>query len=144
MGYFPLFLSRRSSKYSHVGDTLLDTARTGPYDSHARRGPTAQAPSMTPKTARAVLVAISAFALIGAGFWLHAFAWGPRATPPPPSSSSAGGTEALQSGFVRVAERVRPAVVHIGTVQVARTRRPPVVPGPLGDAPFFKDLFDQF
>src|SRR5262249_59464390 len=38
----------------------------------------------------------------------------------------------------------RPAVVHIGTVQVARTRRPPMVPGPFSDDPLLKDFFDQF
>ena len=43
-----------------------------------------------------------------------------------------------------VAERVRPAVVHVGTVQVARSRRGPTAPGPLADDPFFKDFFDQF
>jgi Do/DeqQ family serine protease len=43
-----------------------------------------------------------------------------------------------------VAQRVRPAVVHVGTVQVARSRRAPSVPGPLADDPFFKDFFDQF
>ncbi|MGH7393635.1 MAG: Do family serine endopeptidase [Candidatus Rokuibacteriota bacterium] len=52
--------------------------------------------------------------------------------------------DALQSAFVGVAERVRPAVVHIGTVQVARSRRGPTVPSPYADDPFFKDFFDQF
>ncbi|MGH7353225.1 MAG: trypsin-like peptidase domain-containing protein, partial [Candidatus Rokuibacteriota bacterium] len=52
--------------------------------------------------------------------------------------------DALQAAFVGVAERVRPAVVHLGTLQVARVRRPPMVPGPKGDDPFFKDFFDQF
>ncbi|HEV8584869.1 MAG TPA: trypsin-like peptidase domain-containing protein, partial [Methylomirabilota bacterium] len=43
-----------------------------------------------------------------------------------------------------VADRVRPAVVHLGTLQVARGRRPQIVPGPNADDPFFKDFFDQF
>ena len=43
-----------------------------------------------------------------------------------------------------VAGQVRPAVVHVGTVQVARPRRAPSAPGPLADDPFFKDFFDQF
>jgi len=34
-------------------------------------------------------------------------------------------------------------VVHIGTVQVARSRRPPAL-GPFADDPAFKDFFDQF
>jgi Do/DeqQ family serine protease len=37
---------------------------------------------------------------------------------------------------------VRPAVVHVGTVQVAKGQRPQT-PGPSQD-PFFKDFFDQF
>jgi Do/DeqQ family serine protease len=55
-----------------------------------------------------------------------------------------GTADALQSAFVGVAERVRPAVVHIETVQVARARRPPAPQGPGSDDPFFKDFFDQF
>ncbi|MBI2204405.1 MAG: trypsin-like peptidase domain-containing protein [Candidatus Rokubacteria bacterium] len=35
-------------------------------------------------------------------------------------------------------------MVHVGTVQVARSRRGPTAPGPLADDPFFKDFFDQF
>ena len=99
---------------------------------------------MTPKTARTVLLVITAFALIGAGFWLHAVAWTPRATGPVTEPGIATGQDSLQSAFVSVAERVRPAVVHIGTVQVARSRRPPAIPGPFADDPFFKDFFDQF
>jgi Do/DeqQ family serine protease len=99
---------------------------------------------MTPKTARTVLVATAAFALIGAGFWLHAIGLGARAAPPVPAPAPVAGPDALQSAFVKVAERVRPAVVHIGTVQVARTRRPPALPGPFAEDPFFKDFFDQF
>jgi len=55
-----------------------------------------------------------------------------------------GTADALQAAFVTVAETVRPAVVHLGTVQVSRARRPQVVPGPNADDPFFKDFFDQF
>jgi serine protease Do/serine protease DegQ len=63
----------------------------------------------------------------------------PTAAPPPIATA-----DALQSAFVSVAERVRPAVVHIGTVQVARSSRRPAIPGPYADDPFFKDFFDQF
>jgi Do/DeqQ family serine protease len=52
--------------------------------------------------------------------------------------------DTLQAAFVTVAERVRPAVVHIGTVQMARPRRPPATPGPSTEDPFFKEFFDQF
>ncbi len=99
---------------------------------------------MVSKTARVLLVVSALFAFVGAGFWLHAFLLGapPAARPgaPPPQTTA----DALQSAFVSVAERVRPAVVHIGTVQIARPRRPPVTPGPFADDPAFKDFFDQF
>ena len=65
---------------------------------------------------------------------------GPVTTLPSP----VGTADALQAAFVNVAERVRPAVVHVGTVQVARARRGPTIPGPLAQDPFFKDFFDQF
>jgi len=51
--------------------------------------------------------------------------------------------EALQQSFVGVAEHVRPAVVHLGTIQRAKQRREPSIP-PGTDDPFFKDFFNQF
>jgi serine protease Do len=51
--------------------------------------------------------------------------------------------EALQQSFVGVAEHVRPAVVHLGTIQRAKMRRGPSMP-PGTDDPFFKDFFNQF
>src|SRR5205814_9981146 len=98
---------------------------------------------MAPKSARTVLLASALFRVLGGGFGLHALL-----TAPPPAGGSgplgrANTAEALQSAFVSVAERVRPAVVHIGTVQVARLRRPPTL-GPFADDPAFKDFFDQF
>ncbi len=99
---------------------------------------------MTPKAARGLLLAVVLFACVGAGFWLHSL-WAATRLPseaarPAPMNPA----DLLQAAFVDVAERVRPAVVHIGTVQVARTRRGPVVPSPYADDPFFKDFFDQF
>src|SRR3989441_7499884 len=99
---------------------------------------------MTPSVARSVLISIVFFVCIGAGFWIHALWMTTRWTPPPAPPSTGTTVDTLQAAFVAVAERVRPAVVHIGTVQVARTRRPPIVPGPFADDPFFKDFFDQF
>ena len=98
---------------------------------------------MAPNSARTVLLASALFAFLGGGFWLHALIIGTppgaRTGPPAPTNTA----EALQSAFVSVAERVRPAVVHVGTVQVARLRRPPAL-GPFADDPAFKDFFDQF
>ena len=98
---------------------------------------------MTPKTARTMLLVSAIFACMGTGFWAHALWLGNRPAPPP-APSPAISVDALQAAFVTVAERVRPAVVHIGTVQVARGQRPQIVPGPFAQDPFFKDFFDQF
>src|SRR5437899_6356503 len=99
---------------------------------------------MAPKSARNILLAAAFFAFLGGGFWLPALLM----SPPPAGGSAPAGpantTEALQSAFVSVAERVRPAVVHIGTVQVAKLRRPPLAPGPFVEDPLLKDFFDQF
>ena len=99
---------------------------------------------MTAQATRRSLLLIGILASIGAGFWLHAFWVAPRPPAPPAVATPAGTADALQAAFVGVAQRVRPAVVHVGTVQVARARRPPVNPGPFADDPFFKDFFDQF
>ncbi len=99
---------------------------------------------MSPQTVRAVLAASVLFAFAGASFALFAVltrpAYSGRAAAPAPIATA----DALQAAFVSVAERVRPAVVHLGTLQVARGRRPPMIPGPKADDPFFKDFFDQF
>jgi Do/DeqQ family serine protease len=97
---------------------------------------------MIPTTVRAMLLVSLIFLCIGAGFWAHALWWGSR-LPATPVPSPIITTDALQAAFVSVAERVRPAVVHIGTVQVAKGQRPEMGPGPSPD-PFFKDFFDQF
>ncbi len=58
-------------------------------------------------------------------------------------TQSLGMLEALQQSFIGVAEHVRPAVVHLGTIQRAKQRREPSMP-PGTDDPFFKDFFNQF
>src|SRR5215813_6349144 len=98
---------------------------------------------MTVRTARGLVALAIVFASIGAGFWLHAI-WTSRRGPEVSVAHSANTADALQAAFVTVAERVRPAVVHIGTVQVARARRPPASPGPFADDPLLKEFFDQF
>src|SRR2546427_11991088 len=67
-----------------------------------------------------------------------------RRGPEPSVAHPLNTADALQAAFVTVAERVRPAVVHIGTVQVARARRPSASPGPFADDPLLKEFFDQF
>src|SRR5215470_9398131 len=99
---------------------------------------------MTPMTAGRILAACALFTCVGAGFWAHAFWTSTRTVPTPSAPSPINTADALQAAFVSVAERVRPAVVHIGTVQVAKGQRPPVTPGPFPHDPFFKDFFDQF
>jgi Do/DeqQ family serine protease len=98
---------------------------------------------MTGQAARSVLLAGIFFALAGAGFGVYGWLMTAR-RPAAVASSPAATADALQAAFVTVAEQVRPAVVNIGTVQLARSRRPPAVPGPGADDPFFKDFFDQF
>ena len=99
---------------------------------------------MVSKSTRIALALSALFAFAGAGFWLHAFLYGGSRVTRTAAPAPLNPADALQSAFVSVAERVRPAVVHIGTVQVARTRRAPAVPGPFADDPLFKDFFDQF
>src|SRR3989475_5615596 len=98
---------------------------------------------MTPQTVRAALAASILFAFAGASFALYAgltrLGDAGKAAAPAPIATA----DALQAAFVSVAERVRPAVGHIGTLQVARGRRPPMITGPKADDPFFKAFFDQ-
>ena len=54
------------------------------------------------------------------------------------------GAGELQGAFVAIADRVRPAVVNIGTVQISRGRRPFGFEQPFPDDPFFRDFFRDF
>src|SRR5262249_34937859 len=127
-----------------VSLTLAPRARTIRSLSGKSGDPKGEAVPMLPRSVRIALAVSVLFAFLGAGFCIHALLFAQLSRGPSPSSASQSPADALQSAFVRVAERVRPAVVHIGTVQVARTRRPPVVPGPFSDDPLLKDFFDQF
>ncbi len=84
------------------------------------------------------------FALAGLGFAVYGWTQASRTRPQPSTTTALGAADALQGAFVAVADRLRPAVVNIGTVQVSHSRRTPVLPGPGSDDPFFKDFFDQF
>ncbi len=99
---------------------------------------------MVPRSIRIALAACALFAFLGAGFWIHAVFFTRSTTPVAAPAQPQNAAEALQSAFVSVAEHVRPAVVHISPVHVARRRRPPIPPGPFADDPTYKDFFDKF
>ena len=97
-----------------------------------------------PRAVRIALAACVLFAFLGAGFWIHALLFSRSAGAPSTPAQAPNAAEALQSAFVSVAELVRPAVVHISPVQMAKRRGPPVAPGPFAEDPLLKDFFDQF
>ena len=91
-----------------------------------------------------VLIALLVLASLGVGFGLHAALNGaPSGSRPAPPPGAQATPEALQQAFTQVAEQVRPAVVNIGTVTLAKGRRP-LTPSPFSDDPLFKDFFEQF
>ncbi|HKC06358.1 MAG TPA: Do family serine endopeptidase [Methylomirabilota bacterium] len=93
-----------------------------------------------------VVVAILLVAAGGGGYLLRDRLGRSVAAPVPSSPQAAAGlgiAEALQLGFVDVAQHVRPAVVHLGTIQRAKNRRGPNLPQG-NDDPFFRDFFNQF
>jgi serine protease Do/serine protease DegQ len=98
---------------------------------------------------RPVLIAVVAILLVaagGGGYLLRDRLGKSAAAPVPTSPQGATGValaEALQTGFVEVAQHVRPAVVHLGTIQKAKSRRGPNLPQG-NDDPFFRDFFNQF
>src|SRR2546427_4818447 len=99
---------------------------------------------MVPRTVRVALTASVLFAFLGAGFWIHALIFSRSPVAQSSSGPPTSPVDALQSAFVRVAERVRPAVVHIGTVQVGKPRRAPLGPGAFSGGPRLQDFFAQF
>ena len=97
--------------------------------------------SLLPGILVALLVAVAA----GSGWLLHGVfpMAGERSMAMPRPAPVATQAESLQAGFVGVAEHVRPAVVNLGTIQKARSRRAPG-PQPGRDDPYFQDFFKQF
>src|SRR4026209_2414340 len=61
----------------------------------------------------------------------------------PPAAAGVAPAGAPQHRFLAVAPHVRPAVVHLGTIQRAKSRRGPNLPQG-NDDPFFRDFFNQF
>src|SRR5437773_547946 len=72
---------------------------------------------MTPRSARAGFLAAALVLCLGVGFEVHALWTRSSSSVMPPSSTPVSPADALQTAFVQVAERVRPAVVNLGTVQ---------------------------
>jgi Do/DeqQ family serine protease len=92
----------------------------------------------------AALVVLLIFAGVAGGFALHATLARPPASLPPPAKSEASPVaEALQLAFIQVAEQLRPAVVNLGTVHLAKGRRP-FAPNPFAEDPVLRDFFEQF
>src|SRR2546428_11643308 len=96
---------------------------------------------MVPRTVRVALAASVLFAFLGAGFWIHALIYSRSPVAQSASGPPSSPVDALQSAFVRVAERVRPAVVHIRTRQVGKQRGAPPGAGPVSEGPPLTDLF---
>jgi len=94
---------------------------------------------------RGIGVVVLVVAAAAAGYLLRdRFARpGPQAGVVATAAPMVGLPETLQQSFVGVAEHVRPAVVHLGTIQRAKMRRGPSLPPGTQD-PFFKDFFNQF
>src|SRR3990172_9006794 len=99
---------------------------------------------MTSPTRTGVLVTLLVLASLGVGLGLNAALNGvPSGSRPAPLPGGLATPEALQQAFPQVADQVRPAVVNIGTVTLAKGRRP-LTPSPFSDDPLFKDFFEQF
>ncbi len=94
---------------------------------------------------RTAVVALLLVAAAGGGYLARDRLLHPGASESAPASPvpAAALAESLQSSFVDVAQHVRPAVVHLGTIQRARARPGPSAP-PGTDDPFFRDFFNQF
>ena len=63
---------------------------------------------------------------------------------PSPESTSSEPGDPPENPFVRVAEKVTPAVVNISTVTTGKTKNPSEQFRPFGNDPFFRDFFDRF
>jgi len=96
--------------------------------------------------ARKFSIALGLLLLLAAGasgYGIHAVLTRTPSSAPLQAPHSLAPAEELQSAFVRVATQVRPAVVNIGTVQLARGRRP-FTESPFADDPVFREFFEHF
>jgi len=91
-------------------------------------------------TVRALMIVATVVVSGAGGFALR----GLLTTPLPPAVPTMPlPVDGLQTAFVGVAQRVRPAVVNVGTVQIAR-RLGPQNPGLFSDDPAFRQFFERF
>src|SRR5438094_7334225 len=113
--YVILAFSSKEGQEKCTGFAILSLT-LGPGDAYdpAALGRLGPGGAMTLRSARGLVALAVVFASIGAGFWLHAI-WTTRRGPEPSVAHPLNTADALQAAFVTVAERVRPAVVHIGT-----------------------------
>jgi serine protease Do len=95
---------------------------------------------------RVLVIALVALVAAAGGYLGHAMLSRPGPISPATAKTTGGASvaETLQQSFVGVAQQVRPAVVHLGTIERAKTLRGPSAPPGSGDDPFFKDFFNQF
>jgi Do/DeqQ family serine protease len=95
--------------------------------------------------ARLTMAVVVALALgLGVGIGLHLGGIRlPARFRETPGAAAAPTAEEMQRAFVRVAERVRPAVVSIATSHFLRRQRPPGT-DPFSGDPGFKDFYDRY
>ena len=95
---------------------------------------------------RIVLVVVAVVLGAAGGYLAHARFSRVAPVAAAPGKVAPGPTvaEVLQQSFVGVAQQVRPAVVHLGTIERAKARRGPSAPPGSSEDPFFKDFFNQF
>jgi len=88
-----------------------------------------------------LVVGVAVVAAAGGGYLVHDLRR-PAVAPAAAPAVVSGTPDALQTSFIAVAQRVRPAVVNVGIVQRGRGRRGPAVPGT--EDPSFQDFLRQF
>jgi len=89
-----------------------------------------------------VLVALAAGVGLGVGLQVPE-AWLGRSSRAGQASTAGVSAEEMQQAFVRVASRVRPAVVNIATSHFLKRQRPPGT-DPFSGNPSFKEYYDRY
>jgi Do/DeqQ family serine protease len=92
------------------------------------------------RVAVGVLLALAAGVGAGVGLQLTGLPL-PGLRPTGPAAPETPAAEEIQQAFVRVSERVRPAVVNIATAHFLRRQRPS---GPESGSPSLRDFYDRY